>query len=87
MKDKDYSDNAFLSQVNTLWGSFEIPNHRLARTLLTQLAGLPLQQHMDRFDQFADKLERLPVYFMKFHGEHSVEKVMKVRNYQLRYFI
>ncbi|XP_034254853.1 twinkle protein, mitochondrial [Thrips palmi] len=64
--------------VNTLWGSFEIPNHRLARTLLTQLAGIPLQDHMDRFDEFADSLERLPMYFMKFHGQHSLEKVMQV---------
>lgn len=64
--------------VNTLWGSFEIPNHRLARTLLTQLAGIPLQQNLDRFDEFADRLEKLPMYFMKFHGQHSLEKVMKV---------
>lgn len=64
--------------VNTLWGSFEIPNHRLARTLLTQLAGISLQDHMDRFDEFADVLERLPMYFMKFHGQHSLEKVMQV---------
>lgn len=64
--------------VNTLWGSFEIPNHRLARTLLTQLAGLPLHDHMGRFDEFADKLEKLPMYFMKLHGQHSLEKVMQV---------
>lgn len=69
----------FPFKVNTLWGSFEIPNHRLARTLLTQLSGMPLQQHMDRFDEFADKLERLPMYFMKLHGQHSIEKVMQVR--------
>ncbi|KAK3918614.1 Twinkle protein, mitochondrial [Frankliniella fusca] len=64
--------------VNTLWGSFEIPNHRLARTLLTQLAGIPLHEHMDRFDEYADKLETLPMYFMKFHGQHSLDKVMQV---------
>lgn len=64
--------------VNTLWGSFEIPNHRLARTLLTQLAGIPLPENMDRFDEFADRLEKLPMYFLKFHGQNSLDKVMRV---------
>lgn len=65
-------------QVNTLWGSFEIRNARLARTMLQQMSGCALDEHLDKFDEFADEFERLPVYFMTFHGQQSIKVVMEV---------
>eukprot|EP00461_Guttulinopsis_vulgaris_P007484 UN07533 len=53
--------------VNTLWGSFEIRNPRLVKTLLKQYAacmGVVLNEsHHDAFDYVADKFEELPFNF------------------------
>lgn len=65
-------------QVNTLWGSFEIRNARLAKTMLQQMAGLSLTENLELFDGFADKFEKLPIYFMAFHGQQSIKVVMEV---------
>ena len=46
--------------------------------MITQLAQLPLQNHMEFFDEFADQLDALPIYFLKFHGQQSSKVVMKV---------
>lgn len=50
-------------QVNTLWGSFEIRNARLARTMLQQLAGFPLEENIDQFD-------KLVFLFVKFSNQN-----------------
>ena len=42
---------ACVPQVNTLWGSFEINNTRLAKVMLQQMASCALDKHIDRFDQ------------------------------------
>lgn len=63
--------------MNTLWGSFEIRNERLARTMLQQFSGLPLEEYLDEFDSWADRFERLPIYFMTFHGQQSIKIVME----------
>lgn len=65
-------------QVNTLWGSFEIRNARLARTMLQQMVGCKLDDNLDRFDEWADKFEVLPIYYMTFHGQQSIKVVMEV---------
>lgn len=62
--------------MNTLWGSFEIRNVRLARTMLQQFAGFPLDEHLNQFDSLADKFELLPIYFMTFHGQQTIKVVM-----------
>lgn len=72
-------------QVNTLWGSFEIRNARLARTMLQQMAELPLEQNLQLFDFWADQFEQLPVYFMTFHGQQSIKVVMEVKYFLLYY--
>lgn len=65
-------------QVNTLWGSFEIRNARLARMMLQQMAGVQLDEHLDQFNKWADEFECLPVYYMTFHGQQSIKIVMEV---------
>ncbi|XP_054012924.1 mitochondrial DNA helicase isoform X1 [Hylaeus anthracinus] len=72
----EYSLDLAMQGVNTLWGSFEIRNARLARTMLQQMVELPLDQHLDNFDLYADAFEKLPIYFMTFHGQQTIKVVM-----------
>lgn len=72
----EYSLDLAMQGVNTLWGSFEIRNARLARTMLQQMAGIPLEENLDQFDFWADRFEKLPIYFMTFHGQQSIKVVM-----------
>ncbi|XP_072335667.1 twinkle mtDNA helicase isoform X1 [Scyliorhinus torazame] len=62
--------------VNTLWGSFEINNVRLAKIMLTQFAMQRLEDQLDNYDEWADKFENLPLFFMTFHGQHSIKSVI-----------
>lgn len=73
----EYSLDLAMQGVTTLWGSFEIRNARLARTMLQQLAGCELQENLHLFDHWADEFERLPVYFMTFHGQQPLRLVME----------
>lgn len=74
----EYSLDLAIQGVNTLWGSFEIRNARLAKTMLQQMAGLPLDENLEKYDSFADAFEKLPIYFMTFHGEQNIKVVMEV---------
>jgi hypothetical protein len=40
---------------------------------------LNLTKNMQVFDQFADQFTRLPMFFMTFHGQESIDKVINVR--------
>ncbi|XP_056152703.1 twinkle protein, mitochondrial [Lampris incognitus] len=62
--------------VNTLWGSFEINNVRLAKIMLTQFAMQRLEENLERYDYWADKFEELPLYFMTFHGQQKTKAVL-----------
>lgn len=73
----EYSLDLALQGVTTLWGSFEIRNTRLASTLLRQLAGQRLDENLSAFDQWADAFEKLPIYFMTFHGQQTIKVVME----------
>ncbi|XP_044587210.1 twinkle protein, mitochondrial [Cotesia glomerata] len=73
----EYSLDLAMQGVNTLWGSFEIRNARLARTMLQQMAGVPLDDNIQSFDTFADEFEKLAIYFMTFHGQQSIDVVME----------
>lgn len=78
----DYSLDLAIQGVNTLWGSFEIRNTRLATTLLRQFAGKPLldthrAEDLAEFDHWANLFEQLPIYFMTFHGEQPIKVVME----------
>ncbi|XP_014241293.1 twinkle protein, mitochondrial [Cimex lectularius] len=73
----EYSLDLAMQKVTTLWGSFEIRNQRLAKTMLTQMAMAPLEDNVDSFDEWADCFEQLPIYFMTFHGQQALETVME----------
>lgn len=45
--------------------------------MLQQFAGLPLDEHIHLFDQWADRFEQLPIYFMTFHGQQTIKVVME----------
>lgn len=62
-----------------MWGSFEIRNVRLAKTMLTQFAGKDLEKNINEYDEWANKFEKLPLYFMTFHGQQTVATVLEVR--------
>src|SRR5690606_12840770 len=67
--------------VNTLWGSFEVRNVRLAKTLLTQYAHKNLENNLEEFNIWADKFSQLPLYFMKFHGSTDIDHVLDAMEY------
>ncbi|KAF3704177.1 Twinkle protein, mitochondrial [Channa argus] len=62
--------------VNTLWGSFEINNVRLAKIMLTQFAMQRLEENLEQYDYWADNFEELPLYFMTFHGQQNIKTVL-----------
>ena len=46
--------------------------------MLQQFAMEPLNENLDKFNTWASNFEKLPIYFLKFHGQQSVELVMEV---------
>ncbi|XP_075389851.1 twinkle mtDNA helicase [Tenrec ecaudatus] len=72
----EYALDLCTQGVNTLWGSFEISNVRLARVMLTQFAAGRLEEQLDKYDEWADRFEDLPLYFMTFHGQQSIRTVI-----------
>jgi twinkle protein len=78
----EYSLDLATQGVNTLWGSFEIRNTRLATTLLRQFCGKQLlhsvsDENLVEFENWANKFEELPIYFMTFHGQQQIKIVME----------
>ena len=67
--------------VNTLWGSFEIKNFKLAKTMLSQYSGIDFTCNADQFNHYADQFEQLPMYFMRFFGSSSVDQVLDAMDY------
>ena len=67
--------------VNTLWGSFEIKNFKLAKTMLGQYSGLDFTCNAEQFNHYADQFEQLPMYFMRFFGSSSVDQVLDAMDY------
>ncbi|XP_072523404.1 twinkle mtDNA helicase [Salminus brasiliensis] len=72
----EYALDLCMQGVNTLWGSFEIKNVRLAKIMLTQFARQRLEDNLDQYDSWADKFEELPLYFMTFHGQQNIKTVL-----------
>ncbi|XP_043569001.1 twinkle protein, mitochondrial isoform X1 [Chiloscyllium plagiosum] len=72
----EYALDLCIQGVNTLWGSFEINNVRLAKIMLTQFAMQRLDDQLEKYDEWADKFESLPLFFMTFHGQHSIKSVI-----------
>jgi len=74
----EYSLDLAMQGVNTLWGSFEIRNARLVKTMLQQMAEVSLEENLDKFNSYADAFNKLPIYFMTFHGQQNIKVVMDV---------
>jgi twinkle protein len=49
-----------------LWGSFEIPNVRLARKMLQQFAGKDLTRNPGEFAELAEKFQQVKNFFIFF---------------------
>lgn len=75
----EYSLDLCDQNVRTLWGSFEIRNVRLAKMMLQQFSGLKLESNPELFDVVADEFEKLPMYFLAFHGQQNVHSVLEVK--------
>jgi twinkle protein len=46
--------------------------------MLTQYSETDLEKHIEEYDVWADKFEKLPLYFMTFHGQQSIKAVLDV---------
>jgi twinkle protein len=68
----EYSLDLCAQNVTTLWGSFEVKNTRLAKMQLRQLAAVNFEDHLDQFDKWADRFQKLPMYYLTFHGAQEV---------------
>jgi twinkle protein len=73
----EYSLDLSTQGVRTLWGSFEIQNHRLAKIMMSQFSGLNLYKNVELFDFISNQFSKLPLYFMNFHGEENIDNVLK----------
>ncbi|CAK8685523.1 unnamed protein product [Clavelina lepadiformis] len=63
--------------VSTLWGSFEVNNHKLLKIMLRQYAQLRVESHIEQFESIAEKFEKLPISFMTFNGPENISNVLK----------
>ncbi|CAF1030637.1 unnamed protein product [Brachionus calyciflorus] len=73
----EYSLDLCIQGVKTLWGSFEIQNHRLAKMMMSQYSGLNLYKNVELFDYISTQYSKLPLKFMSFHGQETLENVLK----------
>ena len=69
--------------VSTLWGSFEIHNHRLVRIMLQQIADPPLgkldlqtQTGASQYEEICRRFGRLPITFLDVHGSTMTDDVI-----------
>ena len=72
----EYSLDLCMQGVNTLWGSFEVKNVRLAKMQMKQFSAVNLEDNLDSFDFWADRFQKLPMYYLTFHGAQEVDKVL-----------
>ena len=77
----EYSLDMCMQGVNTLWGSFEVRNVRLAKMQLKQFSGVNLEENLGQFDKYADKFTKLPMYYLTFHGAEAIDKVLDAMGY------
>ena len=85
-----YGKTTWLSQLSldlcrggtsTLWGSFEIKNHRLAKKMLKQFAQKNLEKHLDEYAHWSEQFGQLPLFFMKFFGATNVDQALEAAKY------
>ena len=68
----EYSLDLCMQGVNTLWGSFEVKNTRLAKTQLKQFSAVALEDNLEKFEYWADRFQKLNMYYLTFHGAQKV---------------
>jgi len=74
----EYSLDLCSQNVRTLWGSFELPNVRLVKLMLQQMVGKPLEKNAQTFEEAAQLFDRLPMFFLNFHGQQNIATVIDV---------
>ena len=74
----EYSLDLCSQNVRTLWGSFELPNVRLVKLMLQQMVGKPLEKNVQTFEEAAQLFDRLPMFFLNFHGQQNIATVIDV---------
>ncbi|XP_011270147.1 hypothetical protein CAOG_08565, partial [Capsaspora owczarzaki ATCC 30864] len=68
---------ASLSNVPTLWGSFEIRNARLAQTMIRQTHNTDLAQVTRAdFDDKSSFMSHIPMFWMNFFGQTEIDDVI-----------
>lgn len=74
----EYSLDLCMQGVRTLWGSFEIKYDYLAEIMLTQFLRKPLASlSKEEYEADAADFSKLPLYFINFHGQTEIEKVLE----------
>eukprot|EP00124_Ichthyophonus_hoferi_P001686 Ihof_evm5s95 gene=Ihof_evmTU5s95 len=75
----DYCMNA---GMRTLWGSFEIPNARLAKKMLSQFHNQSVNNlNRDEFNGLVQRFEQLPLWFMRYFGGSDMDEVLKTMEF------
>ena len=67
--------------VGTLWGSFEIQNHRMLKKMLFQYAKKDHYYIVNHFDSVASQFEKLPLHLLKFHGNTNIDDLLDAMEY------
>lgn len=72
-----------LRGVRHAWGSFEIKNHKLVKSMFYKFAGKPLHydQHKREIDSAWEKFVEIPVWLMKFFGSTNLDKIIDAMDY------
>lgn len=58
-----YSLDFALEGLSTLFFSFELKNEIIMKTILQQYSGVDFKMNPEKFDYWADKMEKIPFYF------------------------
>ena len=82
----EYSLDLASKGVKTLWGSFEIKNNRLIKIMMKQFSRANLENNVHLFEPVSKEFAKLPLYFMNFHGEETIENVIRVRDLENLFF-
>ncbi|CAO3631634.1 unnamed protein product [Cunninghamella echinulata] len=69
------------SGVPTLWGSFEILNKRLAKKMLYQFADKDLSAYPEEIEEWGEKFQKLPLYFLKYFSSTAITDVIEACHY------
>eukprot|EP01080_Neovahlkampfia_damariscottae_P003074 gene3074-5244_t len=68
--------------IPTLWGSFEIKNTNLVKSMLCQMAQKDLSKYPTiEFEKVSEIFEKFPLYFMDFYGSTNIDDVIDTMEY------